>query len=112
MFIQIFFQSDWWLHILASLFLWLLFYLFEAKYLKRNFNQRLALIQILLANLIDLDHLLSSPIYEPGRCSINNHLLHSYFMFPLYLIGLFSRYRYFWASISLHLLIDYLGCIL
>lgn len=112
MIIQIIFQSDWWIHILASLVLWLFFYLFEVKYLKINFNQRLVLIQILLANLIDFDHLLSSPIYEPGRCSINNHLLHSYFIFPLYFIGLFSRYRYFFTSLILHLVIDYIGCLL
>lgn len=30
------------------------------------------------ANLIDLDHLLANPIFDPGRCSIGFHLLHGW----------------------------------
>ena len=30
------------------------------------------------ANLIDLDHLLASPIFDPDRCSIGFHLLHGW----------------------------------
>ncbi len=107
---QILLQTDWWIHLVASLALWLFFYGLEDKYLKRNFNKRAVLIQILLANLIDLDHLFSFPIYDAGRCSINNHFLHSIFMFAFYALGLFSRYRYFFVSLSLHLIIDFFGC--
>jgi len=108
---QIIFQTDWWIHVLASLGLWLFFYLLEEKYLQKEFNKKAVLVQVLLASLIDLDHLFSIPIYDASRCSINNHALHSYFMFPLYIIGLFSRYRYFFVSLLLHLFIDYLACI-
>jgi len=31
---------------------------------------------ILAANLIDLDHLLADPIFDPNRCSIGFHPLH------------------------------------
>lgn len=31
---------------------------------------------IAAANLIDLDHLLADPIFDPNRCSIGFHLLH------------------------------------
>lgn len=30
------------------------------------------------ANLIDLDHLLATPIFDPGRCSVGFHLLHGW----------------------------------
>ncbi|TNE34117.1 MAG: hypothetical protein EP350_02510 [Alphaproteobacteria bacterium] len=33
---------------------------------------------ILAANLIDLDHLLADPIFDPDRCSIGFHLLHGW----------------------------------
>ena len=32
---------------------------------------------MMAAMLIDLDHLLADPIYDPGRCSIGFHPLHS-----------------------------------
>jgi len=107
---QIILSSDWWIHILFSLFLFGFLYLFEAKYLKREFKAKAVLIQLLLANLIDLDHLFSTPIFDPTRCSINNHALHQVFLLPLYILGLFTRYRYFFLSIIFHLLIDYLLC--
>jgi len=39
--------------------------------------------------LVDLDHLLASPIFDPNRCSINFHPLHSYFAIGIYVIGTF-----------------------
>lgn len=107
---KILLQSDWWWHIVASLLLWVIFYLVETYLLKRNFKKREALVQLLLSSLIDLDHLFSVPIYEASRCSINNHALHYALVFPAYVLGLFTRYRYFFAGIILHLLIDYLTC--
>ena len=104
--------SDWWIHILSSFFLWGLLYLIEVRWLKRKFKSKNVLLQILLSNLIDLDHLFSASIFESGRCSINNHPLHSVVVFPVYILGLFTRYRYFVLGIFMHLFIDYLGCIL
>ena len=34
---QIFFQSDWWLHLLSALAVWGIAYLIEANFLKRKF---------------------------------------------------------------------------
>lgn len=108
---QIIFQSDWWLHLLSNLILWGILFLIESKYLKKNFSSQNVLIQLLLSNLIDLDHLFSSSLFDASRCSINNHFLHSFFVFPIYLLGLLSRFRYFFMGIILHLIIDSLGCI-
>lgn len=111
MFQQIIFQSDWWWHLLSNFILWGILYLIEVKYLKRNFSRRQVLLQLLISNLIDLDHLFSASLFVASRCSINNHFLHSFFVFPVYLLGLLSRFRYFFMGIILHLIIDYLGCI-
>ena len=34
--------------------------------------------------IVDLDHLLADPIYDPNRCSINFHPLHSYEVIAVY----------------------------
>jgi len=109
---QIIFQTDWWLHLLVTFLLWGFLYLIEAKYLKRPFKSSRVLLQLLLANLIDLDHLFSTPIYDPLRCSINNHFFHKTWLLPVYALGLLTRYRYFFLGVLVHLLVDYLGCIL
>jgi hypothetical protein len=33
---------------------------------------------LILMNLVDLDHLLATPVYDPGRCSLGFHPLHSW----------------------------------
>jgi hypothetical protein len=39
--------------------------------------QRVA-VALILMNLVDLDHLLATPVYDPGRCSLGFHPLHSW----------------------------------
>jgi hypothetical protein len=109
--IKILLQSDWYIHVISSFLLFLFFYLLEKKYLKREVKVRIIFLQIFLANLIDIDHLLSIPIYQAGRCSINNHLFHNWYFFPFYFLGLFTKYKYFFSSLILHLTIDFLGCL-
>ncbi|ERJ79338.1 hypothetical protein HMPREF0653_00673 [Prevotella disiens JCM 6334 = ATCC 29426] len=42
---------------------------------------------ILMATiLIDLDHLLATPMFNPYRCSVGFHPLHSYFMVAIYVL--------------------------
>jgi len=66
-----------------------------------------------LANTIDIDHLLANPIYNPLRCGINFHPLHSWFMFPIYVAGLFhKKTRYLNIGILLHLFLDSIDCVL
>lgn len=43
---------------------------------------------IAAANLIDLDHLLADPIFDPDRCSIGFHLLHGWEAAVAYLLML------------------------
>lgn len=46
------------------------------------------LLILLLTMLVDLDHLLADPIYDPDRCSIGFHPLHTWPFMLLY-FGLF-----------------------
>jgi len=76
----------------------------------RNNWQRAALI-LLATNLVDLDHLLADPIFDPGRCSINFHPLHSYWATGIYFLLLFYRpLRLVGIGLLLHMGTDWLDC--
>ncbi len=67
---------------------------------------------MLLTMLVDADHLLANPIFDPNRCSIGFHPLHTYWLFPLYLALIFVRapWRYMGLGLCLHMLTDALDC--
>ncbi len=91
----------------------------------RSLWQRVLLLQ-LSAMVIDIDHLLATPIYDPHRCSIGFHPLHSEFAIAVYvaiLLGslphalgrrLFGRFRFAVNIIAigliLHILLDLSDC--
>lgn len=66
---------------------------------------------ILLATmLVDLDHLLATPVFDPERCSVGYHLLHSYYAIAVYIAGavfLKGYYRAAAIGLLLHMLTDW-----
>ncbi|SJZ57740.1 Uncharacterised protein [Porphyromonas crevioricanis] len=46
-----------------------------------------------LTMLVDLDHLFAIPIFDPNRCSIGFHPLHSYWAIVVYLVMCFLPYK-------------------
>lgn len=71
-----------------------------------------ASITLLLTNLIDLDHLLASPIFDPERCSIGFHPLHSYLAIGIYFILLFfPKSRILAIGLLIHILADFINCL-
>lgn len=49
---------------------------------------------LLIATMsIDLDHLIATPIFDPNRCSVGFHLLHSYPMIGVYTVMLLLPYE-------------------
>ena len=63
--------------------------------------------------LVDLDHLLADPIFEPNRCSINFHPLHSEPAMAVYgILLLVPRLRIIAAGLLLHMALDALDCYL
>lgn len=68
---------------------------------------------LLLAGLVvDVDHLLASPAYDPLRCSMGFHPLHTWPAVLLYagLAG-YRPTRLFGAGLLLHMLLDSLDCL-
>ncbi|MEX0275685.1 MAG: DUF6122 family protein [Flavobacteriaceae bacterium] len=76
-------------------------------------RMRTKAILILLAGIcIDVDHLLAYPIFDPERCSINFHPLHSYAAIAVYLAMLcFKRTRIFGIALMIHILADVVDCL-
>ena len=63
--------------------------------------------------LIDLDHLLANPIFDPNRCSINFHPLHSYIAIGFYfLLSIWKKTRVIGIGLLLHILADTIDCFL
>jgi len=62
--------------------------------------------------LIDVDHLLASPIFDPNRCSINFHPLHTYWALAIYVVMLFFRKtRIVAVGLVFHLITDFIDCL-
>lgn len=63
--------------------------------------------------LVDADHLLATPIFDPNRCSINFHPLHTYYAIAIYFIGsFFSKTRLIAIGLLLHMFADFMDCYL
>jgi len=62
--------------------------------------------------LVDLDHLLASPVFDPNRCSIGFHPLHTAPAMVVYAIMLcFPKTRIIGLGLLFHMLTDYQDCI-
>ncbi|MBN2790199.1 MAG: hypothetical protein JXR69_08410 [Candidatus Delongbacteria bacterium] len=67
---------------------------------------------MLAAYLIDLDHLLATPIFDPARCSIGFHPLHSYYAIGIYLILSFiPKTRIIGIGLMIHIFVDLTDCL-
>jgi hypothetical protein len=91
------------LHVLVPLLVAFVFY--------REQWQR-AWVIMLLTMLVDLDHLIADPIYDPGRCSIGFHPLHTAPAMALYAVLLFPRVTRLPAiGLVIHMTLDGLDCV-
>ena len=90
------------LHFLVPLVVALAFY--RSRWL-------LALAMMLLAFVIDIDHLLADPIYDPTRCSMGFHPLHTLIPVGCYLaIFAHERTRIFGLGLLIHVALDSIDC--
>ncbi|MBD0824980.1 DUF6122 family protein [Aestuariibaculum marinum] len=67
---------------------------------------------IMLAGfLIDIDHILATPVFSPGRCSINFHPLHSYYAITVYVLLLIpKKTRLIGLGLVIHIIADLVDC--
>ncbi len=64
-----------------------------------------------LTFVIDFDHLLAEPVFDPNRCSLGFHPLHSWPAIGIYLVSLFShRLRIIAIGLLIHLVLDGTDC--
>jgi hypothetical protein len=77
-------------------------------------ESKLRVYLLLIASmLIDLDHLLASPVFDACRCSIGFHPLHSWYAFAVYIVLLyFPKTRIIAIGLVLHLVTDFIDCLL
>jgi hypothetical protein len=61
---------------------------------------------------VDLDHLLADPIYDPDRCSIAFHPLHSIPAIIIYLAPVFiPKTRLIGLGLLIHMALDGIDCL-
>ena len=83
----------------------LIAYIFFRKEWKKAWSVMLATM------LVDVDHFLATPIFDPGRCSINFHPMHTYWAMAVYVVLLFFRKtRIIAVGLLFHMLTDYIDC--
>ncbi|QRM89725.1 hypothetical protein FG167_10975 [Lacinutrix sp. WUR7] len=74
-------------------------------------NWKVAYLIMAAAILIDVDHLLATPIFEANRCSINFHPLHTYYAMVVYVLLLLpKKTRLIGLGLCIHMLADYVDC--
>ncbi len=75
-------------------------------------NWKSAAKVMIASNLVDADHLLAKPVYDPDRCSIGTHPLHS-----LPAIGIYSamtlnqRTQELGVGLLTHMAVDFVDCV-
>ncbi|WP_204345026.1 DUF6122 family protein [Psychroserpens algicola] len=74
-------------------------------------NWKLAYLIMLSTFLIDLDHLLATPLFDSNRCSINFHPLHSYYAIGVYMVlTLIKKTRLIGLGLVIHIIADQVDC--
>lgn len=73
---------------------------------------KVAFLIMLSAMWIDVDHLLANPVFDPNRCSINFHPLHTYYALAVYIILVFpNKTRLIGLGLVIHLIADAVDCL-
>ena len=72
---------------------------------------RRAWLLMLLTMVVDLDHLLATPVYDPDRCGIGFHPLHSSAAIGVYcILALIPASRVVGVGLLIHMLLDGIDC--
>jgi len=75
-------------------------------------NWKKAWLILIATMLVDLDHLSASPFFDPNRCSIGFHPLHSSIAIVGYLFLLFfKKVRIVAVGLLFHMFTDGIDCI-
>jgi len=85
--------------------------LFIAYFFFKEYRLKAALI-LLAGIILDVDHVLATPIFDPMRCSINFHPLHTYWAIIIYIMmAFFEKTRIWGIAFLIHMLADVVDCL-
>ena len=77
-------------------------------------NWKLAYLLMIATMLVDIDHLLADPIYDPKRCGIGFHPLHELWFIVFYVALCFvpkmPRTRLVGVGLTVHMALDAIDC--
>ena len=74
---------------------------------------KIAYFIMLSTMLVDLDHLLANPIYDPNRCSIGFHPLHEpWFIAFYFILSFYPKTRFIGVGLVIHMVLDAIDCYL
>ena len=72
---------------------------------------KIAYLIMLSTMLVDLDHLLANPIYDPNRCSIGFHPLHQpWFIAFYFILSFYPKTRFIGVGLVIHMVLDAIDC--
>ena len=72
---------------------------------------KIAYFIMLSTMLVDLDHLLVNPIYDPNRCSIGFHPLHQpWFIAFYFILSFYPKTRLIGVGLVIHMVLDAIDC--
>jgi hypothetical protein len=84
-------------------------YWVDKKHWKRNW------LILLATMLVDVDHIFATPLFDPNRCGIGVHPLHSEAAIMVYILGVaFVRHKIFrliFIGLLFHMLTDFIDCL-
>ena len=67
---------------------------------------------MVMTMVIDLDHLIANPIYDPNRCGIGFHPLHSFVAIGLYIVlAIIAKTRILGIGLLIHVVLDGIDCL-
>ena len=80
-----------------------------ALFFRRNWRVTYGVMMATM--IVDLDHLLADPIYDPGRCSIGFHPLHGLVPITIYIcLCLIPKWRVIGIGLVIHMALDAIDC--
>lgn len=72
---------------------------------------QLSYLVMMATMVVDVDHLLANPVYDPGRCGVGFHPLHGFLPIGLYaLLCCNSKTRYVGIGLIIHMALDSIDC--
>jgi hypothetical protein len=73
---------------------------------------RTAWLVMMATMIVDLDHLLARPVFDPQRCSLGFHPLHTWPAIAAYaVLAAIPRARWVGVGLLIHMALDVLDCL-